>query len=117
MARYLTRIEVGARLDLRDSLGHLVGEYFWDTVEQTARDEILAILFAAGWPDPPPIPVYGWSSRSRGRGGRSQSVPGSATPPFFGNRGGDGKIVRYSDGGEGGMKRFASDMMLMMKRG
>lgn len=117
MARYLTRIEVGARVDLRDSRGHLAGEYFWETVEQDTRDEIMAILVAAGWPDPPPPrDSSGWSrSRSRGvLGQRSRSVPppkkrGGMTAYDRGNRQSEG-------GGDAGMKRLASEMKLLMKR-
>lgn len=141
MARYLTRIEVGARYDLRDKRGHLAGEYFWDSVEPGVRDEIIAILVAVGWPDPPPSPRNGNGGsrgsvglRSRGRlsggGGGGERRRGtrnssSAPPGNTGRRssrgrgvGGrdDGGSKRHSEGGEAGMKRLASDMRLLMKR-
>lgn len=114
MARYLTRIEVGARLDLRDVRGHLAGEFFWDTVDADTRDEIMAILIAAGWPHPPPVrqPV----SRGRcapGKKGRRSRSASSLRRPF--ERGGS-RSHRQSEGGEAGMKRLASDMMLLMRR-
>ncbi|CAM9521802.1 unnamed protein product [Ectocarpus sp. 8 AP-2014] len=132
VARYLTRIEVGARYDIKDKRGHLAGEYFWESVDPETRDEIVAILVACGWPHPPPPPRN--NSRLRGRGsgrgssgrhggqrGRSTSAPPSRTASPRNDRGGaggggNGRAKRHSDGGEAGMKRLASDMMMLMKR-
>ncbi|CAM9319633.1 unnamed protein product [Ectocarpus sp. 6 AP-2014] len=133
VARYLTRIEVGARYDIKDKRGHLAGEYFWESVDSETRDEIVAILVACGWPHPPPPPRN--NSRLRGRGsgrgsssgrhggqrGRSTSAPPSRTASPRNDRGGaggggNGRAKRHSDGGEAGMKRLASDMMMLMKR-
>lgn len=124
VARYLTRIEVGARYDIKDKRGHLAGEYFWESVEPETRDEIVAILVACGWPHPPPPPRN--NSRLRGRGsgrgssGRHGGQRGRSTsaPPSRGGAGGggNGRAKRHSDGGEAGMKRLASDMMMLMKR-
>lgn len=133
VARYLTRIEVGARYDLKDKRGHLAGEYFWESVEPETRDEIVAILVACGWPHPPPPPRS--NSRLRGRGsgrgssgrhggqrGRSTSAPPSRTASPRDERGAgagggrNGRAKRHSDGGEAAMKRLASDMMTLMKR-
>lgn len=115
MARYLTRIEVGARVDLRDNRGNLAGEYFWDAVAAETRDEIVAVLVAAGWPDPPP------PRDSQGRGGnrRSQSMPGLGKGGDAGEDGGGGGLFvnkRHTDGGDAGMKRLASEMRMLMKR-
>lgn len=127
MVRYLTRIEVGARYDLKDKRGRLAGEYFWDSVGQDTGDEIVAILVAAGWPDPPPSPLNGGCGGGGGKGvgglilrGRSSRGGGggggrnwSSAPPAKNQRGGG----RGSDeGGEVGMKRLASDMKSLMKR-
>ncbi|CAB1113254.1 unnamed protein product [Ectocarpus sp. CCAP 1310/34] len=132
VARYLTRIEVGARYDIKDKRGHLAGEYFWESVEPETRDEIVAILAACGWPHPPPPPRN--ISRLRGRGlgrgscgrhggqrERSPSAPPSRTASPRNDRGGaggggHGRAKTHSDGGEAGMKRLASDMMMLMKR-
>lgn len=76
MARYLTRIEVGARVDLRDNLDNLAGEFFWETVESEARDEVLSILVETGWPNPPRLRPPRQTlrrSKSLGKGGRSSS--------------------------------------------
>eukprot|EP00752_Nemacystus_decipiens_P011106 g9867.t1 len=139
MARYLTRIEVGARYDLKDKRGHLAGEYFWESVDQGTRDEILAILVAVGWPDPPPSPRNsgggGGGGGTRGVGGlilRGRASRGggdgrgrnsSSAPPAKHGRGGTGgrgevggAPKRHSEGGEAGMKRLASDMKSLMKR-
>ncbi|CAM9602245.1 unnamed protein product [Scytosiphon promiscuus] len=119
MARYLTRIEVGARYDLKDKRGHLAGEYFWESVETNTRDEITAILVALGWPDPPPPPresnggkfraVPRLRGRAAGRGADKQGGetgcggrrgyrrrPSNSAPPRSNNGRGEG-------GGEGGV--------------
>lgn len=143
MARYLTRIEVGSRYDLKDKRGHLAGEYFWESVDQDTRDEIVAILVAVGWPDPPVSPRGGGGGGGKGVGGlilRGRSSRGggggdgrgrnSTSAPPMKNGGGrrDGKArgrgshdsggapKRHSEGGEAGMKRLASDMKSLMKR-
>lgn len=139
MARYLTRIEVDARADLPDALGNLAGHYFWNSVGPEGREEIAAVLASSRWPNSRP-PRDRSTSRLRGRSrgnrnsngggggggggwGRERRQYSRSVPPLGGSRGGGGgwgpdgdRSKRQSDGGEAGMKRLASDMMMLMKR-
>lgn len=90
MARYLTRIEVGARVDIRDARGHLPGEFFWEDVSQSTQEEIAAILEAVGWPHPPPRaarkPRGRSMNRRRAEGWRSLSRSDRRQPRSPGRR-------------------------------
>lgn len=137
MARYLTRIEVDARIDLADCLGNLPGHYFWNSVGPEGREEIAAVLASSRWPGSrPPRDRSTSRLRGRSRGNRNSSGDGAggggwggggrhrsrSVPPLGeergrgGSWGGEDRSKRHSEGGEAGMKRLASDMMMLMKR-
>lgn len=118
MARFLTRVEVGARVDLRDTRGHLAGEYFWETVSAGTQEDIVAILVAAGWPDPPP-PRHE-QTRSRGpkakRGGGKGQSQSQRSSVSENRRRSAHSPEPMAAGGKVGMKRLGTGVNLLMRR-
>lgn len=135
MVRYLTRIEVGARIDVRDVGGHLPGEFFWGNVTRSRQEEIATVLVAVGWPEPPPRDARkqrgrsltrrgshrGISSPSRSRRRRSPSPPRSASARRSSSlceAGDDSPHDREDEfwgSGKLGVKRLASEMKSLLK--
>lgn len=142
MARYLTRMEVGAKVHMRDIRGHLPGEYFWENVSSETQDEIRGILSAVGWPNPPsptdrrikkqrgrtssrPVRLghqprrRSQSSPSRGRNGRPGGSRAAGARGVAGGGRSESRDAREGPGGgpaeQVGMKRLASEMRLLMR--